>query len=400
MPVYPRCEESISNRQGQGNLHRWGIQAREVYRAALSQLLNTICLPRPENAEFDQADIFSVLLYAAATGSALEPAGRNLRRAPAPNTVREALKGLSLEAVETQLNQALLTDGVRRLLRRPQQIAIDLTDVPYYGAASGRQADFVWKRKARQGTSHFFVYASAYVIQTGQRVTLAMRACRKSEGLLGALNWLIKRILFIGGQIRCLYLDREFYSVAVLHYLQVQADVPYCMAAPQKGKEDGKGLKGLAHQAPPGLYPYTVSSQEKGTIDVTVAIVGHYLKGRWGKHKRVGYTYILHRFPWSFSSIKSKYRARFGIETSYRIKEKARARTTSPSPLLRVILFALGLILQNLWIWLKWAYVSLPRRGRRRILNRCFDFFRMRSFLKRALELQYQLVEQVPVPPD
>lgn len=388
-----------ADRQLQRHLQQQGIQAKEVQQAALSQLLDRVCLYRPENARFDEADIFSVLLYAAATASALEPAGRNLKDSPAPNTVREALKPLSLEEVEGQLNQALLTEGVRRLLCHPVEMAIDLTEVPYYGDPQGACGDFIWKRKSKLGTSHFFVYASAYVIQKGQRVTLAVHACRKSQGLLGALKWITNRILELGGQICCLYLDREFYSVEVIRYLQERVDLPFCMAAPQKGKPDGAGLKALVERVGPGLYPYTVKSQKKGSVDVTVAAVGHYLMGRWGKHERVRYTYLIHRFPFAFSSISPKYRTRFGIESSYRIEEQARARTTSQSPMLRLFLFALALVLQNLWVWLQWACISIPRRGGRKILYRCFTFFRMLSFLRCALETQYQLVEQVCLKP-
>lgn len=399
MPVHPRPEESLQNRNTQRNLQQCGLQAPEVYRATLDQLLRTVEVFRPKDAQFDQEDIFSVLLYAATTASGVESAGRNLGWAPKPNTVREALKPLELERVEGQLNDALLTPDVARVLRKPREIAIDLTEKPYYGDRDTQWADFIWKRKARQGTSHFTVYASAYVMHKGQRITLAVHLCRESEGVLGALKWLIERILFIGIPIRCLYMDRGFYSVEILRYLKQQKDLPFCMAAPLKGKKDGQGLKGLVAREGSGRHPYTVQSPKQGTIDVEVAVVGHHMMGRWGKNQRVHYAYVIHRFPYTVDSTTGKYRSRFGIETSYRIEEKARARTTSPDPLLRLILFALALILQNLWVWLKWACVAKPRRGGRQILDRCFNFFRMGSFLKRAIETRYGLVDRINAPP-
>jgi putative transposase len=78
-----------------------------------------------------------------------------------------------------------------------------------------------------------------YVSKKGRRFTLALRACRRSEGLLGALQWLLQRFFALGGPGRCLYLDRGFYSVQVLRYLIEDADLPFCMAAPQQGDKDG-----------------------------------------------------------------------------------------------------------------------------------------------------------------
>lgn len=395
MPVSPRAGENITLRHHQRNLQKWGIRAREVYEAALVQLSGTFLLPRPEQAEFDQEDVLSVLVYAAATASSVEQAGRTLQNAPSPNTVRQTLSPLCLDAVEAQFNEALVTPGVRQVLRSAFELAVDLKEVPFYGQAKEDEADFVWKGRARMGTTHFFVYASAYVIQKGQRVTLALHACRRSEGLIGALKRLLERVRCLGGQVSCLYLDREFYQVEVLSFLQQEVDIPLCMAAPQKGTEDGTGLKALVLEAVPGLYPHTVRSPKHGGVEVTVAVVGHYLQGRWGKHKRVRYTYVVHRFPWAFAAISPKYRHRFGIESSYRIEEQARARTTAKSALLRFLWVALALVLQNLWVWLQWACVSVARKGGRLILGRYFTFFRMLTFLRRALEVQYRVIEQV-----
>lgn len=233
------------------------------------------------------------------------------------------------------------------------------------------------------------------MIHQGQRVTLAVHPCRVSQGLLGALQGLWTRLQEVGLTVGCLFMDREFYQVAVLRYLKEVLDMPFCMAAPQKGSPEGEGLKALALRQPPGLYSYMVRSPKEGTVAVTVALVGRYLKGRWNRHERVRYTYVLHRFPWAFSAIHDQYRSRFGIESSYRLKEQARARTTSPSSALRLLWVAVSLVLQNIWVWLQWACVALPRRGGRQILYRLFSFCRMRQFLQRAIEQEYLPVESV-----
>ncbi len=64
------------------------------------------------------------------------------------------------------------------------------------------------------------------------------------------------------------------------------------------------------------------------------------------------------------------YRQRFGIETSYRLMNTLRARTSSTSVTLRLFYVALALLLLNLWSFVKWHFLALPQRGPRQILHR------------------------------
>lgn len=394
MLTYPHTIDDIDARRRQRNIKKRGICAQEVHQEALDVLDTTLKIYRPPEASYDKDSVLSVLLYAAATSSAIEPAGRSLQDSPSPNTVRLSLKDSTIEGVESQINKALVSRGVKVLLRHPREVAIDLKYIPYYGEAEEGEEDFIWKGRAYKGTTHFFVYATVYVIKNAKRFTLALRACRKSEGLLGALKWLLERFFSIGGKLTCLYLDRGFYAVKILRFLIEKKDLPFCMAAPQKGKEDGNGLKGLVAQKGIGVHTYTVSSPEDGDITVQVAVVGRYLKGRWGKHKEL-FAFVINRFPFKLKALFEKYRGRFGIETSHRIMEKARPRTTSKSAMLRLLWVGLGFLLRNLWVWLKWACVSLPRHGGRVILDHWFSFFRLLSFLRRAIEARYRVVEEI-----
>jgi putative transposase len=398
MLTHPHTINYIDARRRQRNIKKRGICAQEVHQEVLDVLDTTLTIYRPPEASYDKDSVISVLLYAAATSSAIEPAGRSLQDSTSPNTVRLSLKDSTIEGIESQINKALVSRGVKGLLRHPREVAIDLKYIPYYGEPKEGEEDFIWKSKAYKGTTHFFVYSTCYVIKNAKRFTLALRACRKSEGLLGALKWLLERFFSIGGKLICLYLDRGFYAVKILRFLIEKKDLLFCMAAPQKGKEDGNGIKGLVAQKGVGVHSYTVSSKEDGCITVQVAVVGRYLKGRWGKHKE-HFAFVINLFPFKLKALFEKYRGRFGIETTHRIMEKARPRTTSKSATLRLLWVGLGFLLRNLWVWLKWSCVSLPRHGGRVILGRWFSFFRLLSFLRRAIEIRYRLVEEVLIQP-
>jgi len=48
--------------------------------------------------------------------------------------------------------------------------------------------------------------------------------------------------------------------------------------------------------------------------------------------------------------VETLYRKRSAIETSYRTYREARATTTTPDPLIRFVLVAVGFLLRNLWL--------------------------------------------------
>lgn len=219
----------------------------------------------------------------------------------------------------------------------------------------------------------------------------------RREGLLGVLQRLWARWVQLGFPLRCLYLDRQFYSVAVLRWLMTQ-DLPFVMAAPKKGKQDG--IAGLIARQGPGIWPYTVRSPQQGAITIEVAVVGKYFQGRWDKYGWQRYAFVIHRFPFTLRALWSKYRRRFGIENSHQVWEQARVRTASAQVSLRCLLVGVVVMLHNLWVWLKWAVVSWPGRGRggRQVWAEGLRFVRLLLFLGRAVERQLGAVEVVTLP--
>src|SRR5260370_22918863 len=95
------------------------------------------------------------------------------------------------------------------LRRRRQRLAIDLTLVPYHGLPFASSA-FVYRSKARDGTSHFHAYATAYLLVRSQRFTLALTPVAKGEHLEEVLKRLKRRCGRLGIRPRLLLLDRGF----------------------------------------------------------------------------------------------------------------------------------------------------------------------------------------------
>ncbi len=90
--------------------------------------------------------------------------------------------------------------------------------------------------------------------------------------------------------------------------------------------------------------------------------------------------------------IYEEYRLRFGIESTYRLMSKVRIRTSSRNPGLRLLFVSIALILVNIWVFLKWAYVSYPRRGGRDVRSELFPLTMFKQFLLEAIKAIYGAV--------
>lgn len=393
----PRPTPKVRQTAPEGKAPRPALTAGEVRERALDLLTEHLSLPRPGEARYGLRDLFAVLLYAAAHRMTLEQACAALKEAPHPNTLRGALPGAPLEELEEQLNAALAHTLPPGLDRRPWEVAADLKLIPYYGEPHPGGENFLLRGRAREGTTTFFGYASLYLIRKHHRYTLAVVAVRRGEGPAGVLERLWTYARRLGLRLRCLYLDRGFYSVAVLRWLK-ERDLPFVLAAPKRGKQGG--IRGLIERKGPGVWPYTVHSPAEGAIRVQVAVVGKYRQGRWGKRGRDRYAFVIHRFPFALSGLWERYRRRFGIESAHRVWEQARARTASRRAGLRLLLVGIAVLLHNLWVFLKWTAVSRPRRGRggREVWEERLRFVRLLSFLSRAIERWLGAVEEIILP--
>ncbi len=121
--------------------------------------------------------LWSLLLAAAARITSLSDACGRLRDAPSDETARKALLATLPDhaALQRRLNAALAGPLPKALCRHRQRLAIDLTLIPYHGKPS-RDLDEVYRSQAKDGTSHFHAYATAYVIRKGLRFTVALTA--------------------------------------------------------------------------------------------------------------------------------------------------------------------------------------------------------------------------------
>src|SRR4051795_8490071 len=143
--------------------------------------------------------LWSLLLAAAARITSLSDACQRLRDVPSDETARKALLATlpDYADLQRQLNAALAGHLPKALRTRLQRLAIDLTLIPYHGEPFRDEAE-VYRGQAKDGTSHFHAYATAYVVLKGQRFTVALTAVTKGEAMKDVVRRLLKQARSVG----------------------------------------------------------------------------------------------------------------------------------------------------------------------------------------------------------
>lgn len=346
--------------------------------------------------DFQPKSLFEVLLHAASHASSLEQSSEVLKDAPSGNTVRYHLNKLDkVETLEAQLNGALAVRIPGRLSGTSQRMAIDLNLIPYYGTPSEAETPYIIRSQAKDGTCSFYAYATAYVIARGKRITLALHAVRRDESMVAVLTHLFDRLATLDVGIKRLYLDRGFYSVPVIRWLQA-CDIPFLMPVIVRGREGG--TRALVNQKRTYKTTYTMRSPDYGSVSFEVWVVGTYQMGQRGRHGVEYLPFAVYKIPLRLRTLPDHYRQRFGIECSYRQKNLCRIRTSTKNPAIRLLFVGIAFLLVNLWTFLIWTCVSRPRPGGRELFPELFPLRTMLQFLAQAIERNLGLITEICLP--
>jgi Transposase DDE domain len=318
----------------------------------------------------DARTLLTIAFAACARLTSLFAAALGLLKAPSPETVRKALHANipDTEALETRINAALRA-AMPSGLKGPFRLAIDLVLIPYHGTYH-TNANELYRAQPKSGTSHFHAYATAYLIQHGRRVTLALSYVRAREEMAVVLKRLLARVRAAGVRPNLILLDRGFFSVGVIRYFQA-ARVPFLMPVPIRGRttDHPKGPGGtrvFSYWARSGRGEHTLTHTSGTTARVGIVVHCRNRAGRRGKYGRECLVYAYWGWePPGAARVSTLYRERFGIETSYRQLNQCRARTCTKKPCVRLLLVGVALVLRNVWVCLHWEVLAERRRGRR-----------------------------------
>jgi putative transposase len=340
--------------------------------------------------------VLDVLIKAAVTRKTVEAVCNDLQNVSDSNTIRaylnEQIKADDLADLERRVNIALVEGIPARVWSRAREVAFDLHDEPFYGHSPELLA-YACRGEARDGTTRFYRVATAYVIVKHLRVILAVLFVRPEDELPEILASLIRRVRILGIPITRLMLDKGFCSIPVFWHIEASG-WPAILACPIRGKAGG--TKALCQGRASYRTQHTFRSARYGEFTAEVVVVRTlttHQRSKRGQRHLQWLIYVVFRCDdLSPRQVRRLYRRRFGIETSYRCMGQVRAWTTSRNPALRFLLIALGFILVNLWLELRWYFAQIPRRGGRTIDEGRFELQRMANFLSRAIEALYGVI--------
>ncbi len=364
------------------------LKTSRIINLAVETVQRCLDLKAGENIAYSARVILLHLLNACCCLGSINHVSTSSENAPTEGAVRHRLKGL--KDVEAKVNSMLKVHVLRTLPRRPLVFAVDFTLIPYYGDAEN-DGD-VTRTKAKKGTNNFFAYATIYTILRNKRYTLAVKHVRKGEKLTDVIDFLLGELTDTGLRVGRLYLDREFYTIDVINHLK-QRGTPFIIPCVARGKSGG--IRALLKGKKSYSTTYTMKSGEKEAT-FRVNVDARYYRGKWNRHGMEYFAFAVHGINIPAGKTHREYRKRFGIETSYRLMNAARARTTSRSPTLRLLYVALGLLLMNLWIYLHWLYISVKRQGGRKLSE--WRFKTMLRQVARAIEDTLGFTEDVLTP--
>lgn len=377
------------------------VSAQEVHQLT-SETLQEVFQLDMANSRYEADDIWDVLVATAVERVTIETACELLEEAPSPNTVRHIVYEMlgddeALVRMEERVNELRVARLPKNLLKRARPAAMDVTEIPYHGEHE-EDDEFIRRSRAKHGTTHFHWYGTLYVLKEHKRYTLAITLVRRPDTMTEVTQRLVERGKAVGLKPRRLYLDRGFDNNGVVAYLE-QQPFPSIMALTIRGKENGTRALLTGRQS--YRTTYTRRSQKYGDQTFDVVVVCKYSQGRYGRHGAYHFAYvIIGHVKIDPHQVFEVYRRRFGIETSYRLMNTMRARTTSASVTLRLFYVALALLLLNLWSYVKWHFLYVPKRGPRQVLHHLLPLARWRLWLWEIVRqrLGFSLSISVPLP--
>jgi len=305
-----------------------------------------INLVKGGNSTYSDSQEFLVWSWAGVNQVSLREATEELRdcgyNVPSGDAVLDRLSKQPYKILEHGFHQVFRDhiDQARkqRLFTYPVVVAIDFTDIEWYG----EELPFIVRGRAKNGTDRFIRFATIGVVEDGKRFALKVLPVTPLSCMEKVVKELINFVQrFVS--IRVILLDRGFYSNEVIKEIK---ESKHCFVMPVKKCDKVKQLMKTAYKD--GSQEYEMS---KGTTYTLVVVKDEDTK------KLLPYATNLDGIQPVV--IHELYTHRFGIETQYRLKNQFLGRTCSKQYSVRYAFFILAVALYNLWILL-----NILERGR------------------------------------
>jgi len=194
-----------------------------------------------------------------------------------------------------------------------------------------------------------------YARVCNKRYTLAVRQLVAGETTSDALAEFLALLNGLDLRVKAVYLDRGFYNSTCLELLYAH-DYAYAMPIIKWGATIQDELN--------SGWSRVIEHDLAGKVTFPVFIDCVYHRGRYDEHGVARHGNAADApFITTPRQARRHYSKRFGIEASYRLAKQSLALISSRDAGLRLLLFVVSLLLQNVWRYLHWMYVAAPPAG-------------------------------------
>lgn len=292
------------------------------------------------NVKEIEKEVKSTVLYALLDRTSIEQAAEAISSKDG-DTIRYHLNKLSLSGIEQvckeQLLNCLAVMEQQGTLPDKLQLAVDTTDIPYYGKT---RDVFVHHKKSE----YYYRYLTITIVNKGFHV---FPVIVKPVTIFDTLDEMIDQAITdlrstTNREVEKLFGDRWFYTVDVVNALK-KHNIPFVIGGKQTAKVK-RILEACSKDGTITSLPYTMKS---GTGKTTEVLLHAY----WNTSRDQWFVAI----SWGIKSPDEihDYKHRWGIETSYRLHKSLLLSTSTTNSALRLLYFYLTAILLACYVCLR-----------------------------------------------
>jgi len=352
------------------------------------------------------AALLDLVLLASSLGLSPSACCSRFRFGFARETARKALAAnlpKDIDALTEGILDALYSLLDPDLLKRRWDVAIDLHYCPFYGE---RDTEGILGGQKKQGTKYFYCYATAVLLHPRRRYTVGLIPVFKGDKPHQVVRRLLDQVASRGLLVGGVALDSGFDSGETILLLQ-DRHLSYVVPLRKKGK--GGNRRNACFGLPVGTRTEVdwVTEDSRKAVQTTAVVLQRsaeeevkvYAYGGWddrradwqaGKAEAASEEAERRRA----GRARGKYRSRFGIETSYRQKNQAKAQTTKKDTVYRLLLEGVALLLRQVWVHLE-GVIARARKLKRKAWQGELPLVRLVGWLADALREGYPEAKEI-----
>ena len=310
------------------------------------------------NGSLTSEDIFRTVISMSVNRNSVHSVTARYQHVACETSLRYHLKKLNMEELIKSNEKILLQEVVKTLKTgKNYEFAVDYTNDPYYGKTDSSNEKYVIRSQAKKSTNSFYSYASLYITNKNERFTLSVLPVEKKKTKVEYLSHFIDLIIGLNFKIKVLCMDREFYSIDVFEFLQ-KNNIPHIVPVVKKGKKMKQILKGKKARC----EQYVMKNAKK-RIHLDIVIDVKYLKGKRDKKGCENLGFVVFGINWTQRKVSTVYRRRFAIESSYRMRNIVKPKTSTKNAEIRYFYTLISFLLKNIWLYLQKKHFTIVNRG-------------------------------------